>query len=124
MKQVSELSDAELSELFAVKVAAIPEESVKRGFTNMGKREDGSLWGCSRIPDFATNANAVLPWLEKAGYSAACGVNNENIIVTTVRVSCEITRGVHKVTATGPNALPRAACIALLAAKGITEVEP
>lgn len=61
---MSEPSDDELNALFAEKVA---------GWTDLAMFEGGELHGycCNRVgykrrvPDYLTDANAMLPWLEK-----------------------------------------------------------
>jgi hypothetical protein len=122
MKLVSELTNNSLSMLFAEKVA---------GWTNLiwdGGDAKGSPPGETDFlfyPSFAISANAIVPWLEKWGdYYAFFGIDLENNPVTKITVSCAVTRGTHEGRAIGPNGFPRAACIALLAANGITEVEP
>jgi len=121
MKPVSELSDAALSELFAVKVAGwFPAE---RGCKVFYDPEGGHVLP-HELPAFATSSDAVLPWLEGWGdYCATFGIDYEKTPVTKVTVLCAVTRGTHTGKAIGPNGFPRAACIAHLAANGITEVE-
>lgn len=110
------LSDAELNECFAVEVAgwkrANPEETRERyqHWLPPGKQPVKNIIYTARPESFSTDANAVLPWLEKDG------------IWECVFVGC---RGGYAVSVGhGPDSeartFARAACIALIRAKRST----
>lgn len=136
MKQVSELSDAELSGMFAVKVAGWTRKGKVAGdvFTyDKWHDEHGDCFdfdGGLIVPTFATSSDAVLPWLEKKEIYEVIYNNNPytGSKGVSIQVSDAFTEDLKEPRGRSQwvNAptFARAACIALLAAKGITEVEP
>ncbi len=124
--ELDNLSDEKLSELFALEVAG------------MTKRTEGLFWSADdkrayiltgsalhdvrkkmRLPctpalmlSFATDANAVLPWLERAGYFfRVSGIRAQ----WTVQIwNC---RGEQPDGVATSATLSRAACVALILAK-------
>lgn len=72
-------------------------------------------------PPFATSADAVLPWLEKQGWKCA-GNRAGQTSATTVFVVCHQSASQEgfAVSCDQPNDFARAACIALIRAKRLT----
>jgi hypothetical protein len=118
MKQLFQLNDRELSELFAVEVAGWKCVSVHQEHQFVRPWVNAS--GGSEIdPVFAMSADKVLPWLEKSKTNARIQfgywgdaewqiymfINGEQVVVLG-------------------STFARAVCKALLEARGITEVEP
>ena len=107
--ELEELTDAGLSKVFAVEVAGF----IRKGVL-MHKKD-----GCWMLnpPDFATDANTVLPWLEKrfsiANYypKGICGVTWMVCIMKIPVISKQTLGEATQKT------FPRAACIALIRAK-------
>ena len=117
------MTDAELSEAFAVKVAGWVQMDCslwdvgESRDSSCSKRSDGK-WISNSTEHFATSADAVLPWLEKhpdveiyrddgRGWCIAImGIN---------RLSDRTESGI--VAESWEPTFPRAACIALLRAK-------
>ena len=102
--ELDKLADAELSEVFAVEVA---------GVEHIGNlwRNTGECWMIG-VPPFATDANAVLPWLEKlpdwkVERMAFGGIDVEIYTENSYKVIAEAKE----------YAFPRAVCIALIRAK-------
>lgn len=117
MIPVSQLSDAELSGMFAVKVAGWPENySTHKVYGRVLFRlsEDNGL---PEFAYFATSADAVLPWLPPGFHAFRSSKQPGDWCVSLYQPG---NLAAHQTTAP---TFPRAACIALLAAKGITEVE-
>lgn len=118
VKPLNELTDAELSECFAVEVAGwrdIVQNPIYKGVylsgfnDSIGKTESancGSRWGC---PMFSTSADAVLPWLYKRHWE----VQQTSSSKAPIRVLLDHSRGPCGEATT----FARAACIALIEAK-------
>jgi len=116
--QLEEMTDAELSEAFALEVA---------GWT---KDSDGDWWSAggfvrdfSGNPMFATSADAVLPWLEKKEVVEVIYNNNPNSCAAgfSVKVSDAFTEDLKEPKGRSgwvmAATFARAACIALIKAK-------
>jgi hypothetical protein len=102
---LSQLSDAELSKVFAVEVAGWTPHAVEKK-----KCHDPEGLSCywSDVPPFATSANDVLPWLN--GYDWTAESHNGAFVKVTVFWPSEST---HFIAGT----LAHAACAALILAK-------
>lgn len=116
MKPYEEMSDAELSEAFALQVAGWSVAS--HGFW-----EDKSgelIWNEAKqnyeLPDFATSADAILPWLCNNTCAWSCNGMIADIVSVEVQPAKNFPNGPFIGTAAG-NQFARAACIALLKAK-------
>ena len=111
MKPLNELTDAELSECFAVEVAGW---KIPSGCTNYRTRPDGvrvffnTLTDNDPVPEFSTSADAVLPWLNKSEWNASSG--DDGLFRVTVYSG-------EKVSTAMDVSFERAACIALIEAK-------
>ena len=113
--ELDKLTDAELSELFAVEVAGWKVE--REQFIDYWFDADGD--DCNN-PTFATDANAVLPWLEK--FKEDCVkiqlVKNSIWRFTLFKPHVGFGSGNTKCISTCKSiSFPRAACIALIRAK-------
>ncbi len=101
---LSQLTDAQLSEAFAVEVAGM-------------ERLTHTLWvfpgGLAQPLNFATSADAVLPYLKATGWTSYSG-GDANPPFKAVRVSVD--RAGHDFDGYAPT-FARAACIALLLAR-------
>jgi hypothetical protein len=90
---------------------------MNKPYEEMTDEELSSAFAKSTRTNFATCADAILPWLEKrGGYSVSCGLDYGNSVVTKVSISSAFSRGIHEGVATGPRSFARAACIALIKA--------
>jgi len=99
-------TDAQLSEIFAVEIAGLVKSKT---FTYEGEY---SIWldkkGHVDEPNFATSADAVLPWLEKERL-AVISCNTKGWRVEIVRRSANVIFAYS-------DKIARAACIALIRA--------
>ena len=116
-----QLDDAELSGLFAEKVARLKSICIKaivnpriEHYTYSAPTKDNPYLRLP-LPSFATSADAVLPWLEKHTWRGCsyCSPHGDHR-AATVEVFCERDSSMITVQST---TLPRAACIALIRAK-------
>lgn len=120
------ISDAALNEVFAVEVAALTEirDSTRWEMTDppddpivrVGRDDNG---GKNAVKDFSTDANAVLPWLEKQralnfNVAAAMGTRITTGVVWSVRLID--LRDNQMMQGEAPT-FARAVCIALIRAK-------
>lgn len=109
MKPLNELTDAELSECFAVEVAGWTKPN------GMWTHPNGTPMGF--IPPFSTSADAVLPWLEKhLCVSVTWAANGWHVVIHTETGSGD-DYDMPVLGQADDAALSRAACIALIEAK-------
>lgn len=122
------LSDAALDEIFAVEVAGwtnidtylgrnpLPFTRSFRGGTDDGLTEgEDTLWHeIKRLPNFTTDANAVLPWLEKQEWSLYFDQGEMNPYILTIEYP-------EKLKAVEAPTFARAAVLALIRAKRNTK---
>jgi hypothetical protein len=125
MSDLDQLSDRELSEVFAVEVAGwkrfveklrfVGGEEDQVRFRPAGRHDEKGYW--SELPvDYATDANAVLPHLEQMGF---CTADREPHLegwpwYVAVAATLEGDDPLH--SAIAPT-FARAACVALIKAK-------
>lgn len=132
--ELDKLSDAELSECFAVEVAEVwkretPRDGGVRAYSVVGTgawreiHEGPGCWRPDDLSDFATSADAVLPWLEKTGgtgkYEAWCPtpiITFNRLGVRPEHCGWNIDLGEHNKINRAPT-FARSACIALIRAK-------
>lgn len=109
------LDDAKLSEVFAVEVAGWKPEHFDFEYDGSVKacciyhQEDGSTIGSDRAPNFATDANAVLPYL--CLYPWHAGMHHP-----TAKVKVSAYAGTLRFGGDSAH-FSRSACIALIRAK-------
>lgn len=124
--ELNQLTDAQLSEVFAVEVAGW-----KRGDVRWppGEADETAGWippgeksprGYPCCPSFATSADAVLPFVHKAGWAECLQWDMENGKPTAFRWRVRVVgrRGGY-IEGEAPT-FARAACIALIRAKRST----
>jgi hypothetical protein len=102
------LTDAQLNECFAVEVAELAGLHWSEVSERLSCKDSSGL--PSKVPDFSTDANAVLPWLEKH-YHADIGCAKD--AGWWVLISLDGWESVVKAEAP---TFARAACIALIRA--------
>ena len=103
------LSDARLSEVFAVEVAGF---AASRFAVHVSGTAEYPIWAQALPPPFATDANAVLPYLSKESWWAENDHDKNGMVFvriwTGIGESCHLV-GIAPIFA-------RAACIALIRA--------
>lgn len=115
MDDLDQLSDEKLSECFVVEVAGW----IHGQFVNDWWRPGSDM--VEPVPSFATDANAVLPWLEKHGWKAT-GVRAGGTSATTMIVlSHDLMTEITALSCDRINDFARAACVALIRAKRATK---
>jgi len=121
--KIHQLDDAELSVLFAKKVARLKNISVKgivnpriEHYTYSAPTKDNPYLRLP-IPSFATSADAVLPWLERHG--GWCHVYDQFSVSRGVHYIVLLLNDGKSLNDTAPT-FARAACLALIRAKRAT----
>jgi hypothetical protein len=114
MRNVSELSDAALSELFAEKIAGYERDAKNAGCWRSPNMTRGAF--PNTPPPFATSADAVLPFLHGWIWRAGGGDTPDACSIT---ISKENGRTPHDASKFyhGKGTFARAVCVALLRAK-------
>ena len=116
--ELDTLTDTQLSEAFAVEVAGWTKnvhegcDVIPYGYVDW---EDAEGKTHDKYPTFATDANAVLPWMERAHCLASYLVVAEIGLRWTVG-TIVVTKTLDMIEGVAET-LPRAACIALIRAK-------
>ena len=113
--ELDTMTDPELSEAFATEMAGCKKEgpiliAAKRGAIFANWKNANGDWVCE--PSFATDANAVFPWLEKHQTANAFVFG-----FWTVRIVCPCPRNIKILAEAEAKTFQRAACIALIRSK-------
>lgn len=121
--ELDKLSDAELSELFAVEVAGwvyVPDGCGVQWFVPPNLPPAANLRTNRPVPQFSTDTNAVLPWLEKwklgAPHTKGPSAYLKNDGWSVVAYNGKEPPNHANAIAVAPT-FARAACIALIRAK-------